>query len=138
VTPDRQFAVHVLDGHPDDRGDAFPVPREALRFLGDVREAHLVTIRPQKVRGNHVHPHHDECLVITFEDCWRVAWKLQGEDGTEIRDFDGSGAVVVHVPAGTAHAVQNMGGHLLHLVSLSNRRSDEPRHDTERCVLLEW
>jgi hypothetical protein len=138
VTRDRRFAVIVLEGDADDRGDAFPVPREALRFLGDVREAHVVTIRPQKGRGNHVHPRHDECVVITFEDRWRLAWKLQGEDRTEMRDFDGGGAVVVQLPAGTAHAVQNTGGRRLHLLSLSNRQSDEPRHDTERCVLLEW
>lgn len=137
MTGDRRFAVDVLDGHADHRGDAFPVPHGALGFWGEIREAHLVTILPRKVRGNHIHPHHDECMVITFEDRWRLAWKLRGADRPEIRDFDGRGAAVVRVPAGTAHAVQNTGGRRLHLTSLSNRRSVEQPHDTERCVLLE-
>lgn len=133
---DRAVLLHQLENQGDRRGDAFPIPAEAIQFLGAITEAHFVTIRPGMVRGNHYHANRSELLVVTYYDGCRLAWRHQPEGGIEIRDFPAKGTVALGIPAAVAHAVKNVGGRDLHLASFSNRENDTGDGDTFRSVLL--
>ena len=133
---DRAVLLQQLENRGDRRGDAFPIPAEAIQFLGGITEAHFVTIRPGMVRGNHYHATRSELLVVTYYDGCRVAWQHHPEGGIEVRDFAKKGTVALGLPAAVAHAVKNIGAQNLHLASFSNRENDGDG-DTFRCVLLD-
>lgn len=128
-----EVSIHQLENRGDHRGDAFPIPEHVLRFLGRVAEAHVVTIRPGMVRGNHYHANRDELMVIMYSGGWRLAWQHAPNDGIQTRDFEGRGSVAVCIPAGVTHAVKNTGGRDVTLSSFSNDDSD----DVTKRILLE-
>ncbi len=134
---DRDVLLHQLENRGDRRGDAFPIPAEAIQFLGAITEAHFVTIRPGMVRGNHYHANRSELLVVTYYDGCRLAWQHDHDGGIEVRDFSATGTVALGLPAAVAHAVKNTGSRDLHLASFSNRENDTGDGDTFRSVLLD-
>ena len=134
---ERDVLLHQLENRGDRRGDAFPIPVEAIQFLGAITEAHFVTIRPGMVRGNHYHANRTELLVVTYYDGCRLAWQHHPEGSVEIRNFPAKGTVALGIPAAVAHAVKNVGEQDVHLASFSNRENDTGDGDTFRSVLLD-
>ncbi len=92
----------------DERGAVlFPAFSAAtLRRLkaGNLKEFHIATLKPGAVRGNHVHPHHEEYLIC-----------VGGDGEVLLRRKSGPIAVLrlrnetIKVPRGVAHAIVNRG-----------------------------
>jgi hypothetical protein len=87
----------VLKDSVDERGSSFPAPGECFADGFPVRDAHLSTLLPGRVRGNDFHVARNEILLVmslTGGHCTGTAeWELP----VDVREFDGSGAVVIRV-----------------------------------------
>jgi len=104
----------------DERGwhlrplDAIPVPRDRIE------EMHVVSVRPDAVRGNHVHDESTEWLLVCGGPAV-AAWRAPGQDGVGRMEIPGDAPQLLEIPPGTAHALRNPGGQVLHLVAFSDR-----------------
>lgn len=90
----------------DERGIVvFPAAAALARQLkaGNLGDFHIATLKPGAVRGNHVHPHHDEYLVF-----------IGGGGAVTICHNDWKKTLrprnaTVKIPKGAPHAVVNRG-----------------------------
>ena len=83
----------------------FPAAAAMARRLkaGNLKDFHIATLKPGAVRGNHVHPHHDEYLICAGGGA-AVAVRLGGR----VKTFRPSNATI-KIPKGIPHAVMNRG-----------------------------
>lgn len=81
--------------------------------LGDV---HVVSMTPGAVRGNHAHPRGTEWILLCGGPV-RMAWRHAGEASTVTDEVPGDAPVLFEIPPGTAHAIRNTSGHMVHLVA---------------------
>jgi len=116
--PEVRFRRLVDSG--DARGLSFQTGTEWIEFLGRLEDAHIATILPGAIRGNHYHLRRREAIAVLFNDVWELAWD-QGE-GTETRveRFAGGGAVLLEVEPQASHAIANTGREPLWIVGMSN------------------
>ncbi|MEW6387270.1 MAG: cupin domain-containing protein [Thermodesulfobacteriota bacterium] len=106
----------------DDRGFSFFVFPGRVRKAQDVlRSFHLVSIEPGQVRGNHLHPGHEEWLY-PFHGIGVLQWEAPPGQVQE-RVVSGNRALV-RIPPGVAHALKNPGLEILYL--LAWREAVEP------------
>lgn len=112
--------VTVLSDSGDDRGSSFPAPNECFEGGFSVRNAHLSTLLPGYVRGNHFHVARHETLLVMSADRWSLHWDSGINSPVEVRVFDGPGAVVIRIPPHVSHAIRNDGSMLLHIVGLTD------------------
>jgi dTDP-4-dehydrorhamnose 3,5-epimerase-like enzyme len=126
---DSELRVIVLKDSGDHRGSSFPVPAECFEGGFTVRDAHLSTLMPGHVRGNHFHVARRETLLVMSGDRWSLHW--DSGEGTQVMDriFDGSSAVVVQVPPHISHALRNDGNMPLHIVGLTDGPYDPAAPD---------
>lgn len=126
-----------LDDHDDGRGAAFYPPHDALEWLGQVAEVHLVTARRGAVRGNHVHDRRRELILVRGAGGpWELAWQPPGGDVAR-RTFRAAGAVLLAVEPGVPHAIRNLADEELVIVSCSAGRYDPDDPDTRPVRLLD-
>ncbi|MFW6012232.1 MAG: hypothetical protein ACOC92_00810 [bacterium] len=130
------LTVSRLEDRDDGRGFAFYPPPEALEWLGPVREVHLVAARPGTIRGNHVHDHRRELILVRAAGPWELAWRPPGGD-TARRTFREPGAVLLAVEPGTPHAIKNLGDEELTILSCSSGQYHPDDPDTRPVPLLE-
>ena len=123
------LAVEILKDTGDERGRSFPVNIESIVEHFRLRDAHIATLVPGRVRGNHYHVGRDELLLITYTDAWSLHWDSGADTPIQRRRFDGSGAVVVAVPPHCSHAIRNDGRDVLYLTGLSTHPYDPARPD---------
>jgi hypothetical protein len=110
------FATASLGG--DVRGFSFEPPAALFSQLGDVRDLHVMTIRPGHVRGNHYHAAKDEMFLILHQDAWSLHWSGAGGP-TNSRAFAGGGGVTIVMPRMLGHAIRNDGTEDLFVVGAS-------------------
>lgn len=121
--------VDVLTDSGDARGSSFPLPAALLDRIGPVRDAHIATLVPRGVRGNHFHRARRELLVVVHTGAWSLHWDSGDDTPVESRRFTGSGAVLVTVPPLAAHAVRNDGAEELLILGLSDGPYDPSSPD---------
>lgn len=129
--------VPIADSGGDARGGSFPfslstlVPRleEAFGPPFPLQDAHVTTLRPGCVRGNHYHARRQEILFVLPGAEWSLWW--DSGEGTAVcsRSFDGAEPVAVLVSPLCTHAVRNDGGREMHIVGLSDTAYDEANPD---------
>lgn len=92
--------------------EALPVAREGI---GDV---HVVSLRPGAVRGNHVHERATEWLLV----CGGPAVAAWRGDGGQVgrMEIPGDAPLLLEIPPGTPHAVENVSDRVIHLVAFSD------------------
>lgn len=129
--------IEQLENKADARGDSYYLPRSAVDFLGAIDEVHVVTIPPGGVRANHFHVGRREIIFVMHEDAWKLAWRSRAETNTEIREWTGSGGVILYVEPEIVHAIQNTGTTELNIMALSDRRFDPAHPDTFKEVILQ-
>ena len=124
-----EFKVTVLKDSGDDRGSSFPVPDGWLAAPFPVQDAHLSTLMPGKVRGDHFHVVRHEILMVMSTDRWSLHW--DSGDGTriDVRVFEGPSAVVIQVPPHASHAVRNDGNAPLQILGLTDGPYDPAAPD---------
>jgi UDP-2-acetamido-2,6-beta-L-arabino-hexul-4-ose reductase len=101
--------------------------------LPNQRNVHVGLTEPGCVRGNHYHERGSEITVALGPALFRY------RDGDAIRDFlipEGQ-AYRIAIPAGIAHAFQNVGNGLSLLIGFNTEPHDPARPDVVRDVLIE-
>ncbi len=88
----------------------------------DLTSLHVVRTEPGHVRGNHRHPETDEWLHL-FGARALVCWEEDGCQGEALLDGDD---YLLHIPAGVAHAVKNIGDGPLFLVAFRDKAVAPP------------
>lgn len=124
-----ELKVTVLKDSGDDRGSSFPAPEECFEGGFTIRDAHLSTLLPGHVRGNHFHIARNETLLVMSADRWSLHW--DSGEGTQVvaRMFDGPGSVVIKVPPYASHAIKNDGNEPLHIIGLTDGPYDPTSPD---------
>jgi dTDP-4-dehydrorhamnose 3,5-epimerase-like enzyme len=107
----------------DVRGFSFGPPAALFSQLGDVRDLHVMTIRPGRVRGNHYHVAKDEMFLVLHQDAWSLHWSA-ADGPTNSRAFAGSGGVTIVMPRMLGHAIRNDGAEDLFVVGASTMAFD--------------
>jgi dTDP-4-dehydrorhamnose 3,5-epimerase-like enzyme len=126
---DSELKVTVLTDSGDGRGSSFPVPDRCFESGFTVRDAHLSTLLPGHVRGNHFHVARHETLLVMSTDRWSLHWDSGTGTQVEARVFDGPSAVVIQVPPHASHAIRNDGNVPLHIVGLTDGPYDPAAPD---------
>jgi quercetin dioxygenase-like cupin family protein len=111
----------------DPRGLSFFPWRSRVREPQDIlRTFHLISISPGQVRGNHLHPGHEEWLY-PFHGKGLLIW----EEETGIREKEVSGdRVLIRLAPGVAHALRNPGPEILYLLGW-RQAAGPPSRDPE-------
>lgn len=122
--------ITVLEDSGDQRGSSFAPGHEWLTFLGKIEDAHIATLLPGHVRGNHFHVQRREVIIVMFSDEWQLNWDRGAETAVEKRSFSGTGVVLIEAERLSAHAVANTGRHPLWIIGLSNGIWDLQSPDT--------
>lgn len=110
----------ALPDSSDARGASYSLLGDLIGSMKEVRDAHIASVRPGAIRGNHYHGVRNEIITVVFADAWAFYWDTG--DGTAVhrRQFTGSGAVAIGVPQYWSHAVKNEGELDLWLFNLSD------------------
>lgn len=122
--------ITVLEDSGDQRGSSFVPGHEWLTFLGKIEDAHIATLLPGHVRGNHYHVQRREVIIVMFSDEWQLNWDGGAETAVEKRHFSGTGVVLIEAERLAAHAVANTGKRPLWMIGLSNGIWDPQSPDT--------
>lgn len=113
----------------DARGNSFSIGGLLAALLGSVEDAHLATIVPGAIRGNHYHVLRREAILVLYTDSWTLHY--DNGDGTPAvrRTFEGGGAALLDVDPLCAHAIENTGARQLVLIGCSNGPYDHTNPD---------
>ena len=128
--------ITPLADHGDSRGSSFNLPDSVFRFIGQIDHAHLTTLLPNSIRGNHYHVRRKEFLVILYTDSWTFAWSESGKESIETQRFDGQGAVLIEIAPAIPHAVRNDGATALTILAFSDQKYEPAQVDTIRKILI--
>jgi len=123
----------VLEVHADERGWVVDpmVPPFPNAPLG---QAHIASLEPGAVRGNHVHPSSAE-YVFVWGGTSEVTWR--SEDGELKRETVGPGKMVVfEIPPGIPHTVVNVGSGTVYLLAYYLGAAEGKWPETERVELI--
>jgi dTDP-4-dehydrorhamnose 3,5-epimerase-like enzyme len=126
---DSELRITVIKDSGDDRGSSFPAPDACFGGEFTMRDAHLSTLLPGHIRGNHFHVARHEILMVTSADRWSLHWDSGIGTPVEARTFDGTLAVVIQVPPYASHAIRNDGSAPLHIVGLTDGPFDPAAPD---------
>lgn len=123
--------IQRVEQHTDGRGTVFePLPGHALASL---RNVHVVLTEPGAVRGNHVHRHATETLVVRGPALVRY----RGPAGIRDVDVAADDVIAFTFPPGVPHAVRAEGTRTNLLVAFRDTLHDHTDPDTEPAPLLE-
>jgi oxalate decarboxylase/phosphoglucose isomerase-like protein (cupin superfamily) len=129
---DSELIVTVLKDSGDGRGSSFPVPEGCFASGFPVRDAHLSTLMPGHVRGDHFHVARHEILLVMSVDRWSLHWDTGDGTPVDVRLFDGPGAAVIRVPPHASHAIRNDGSTPLQIIGLTDGPYDAAAPDAYR------
>jgi dTDP-4-dehydrorhamnose 3,5-epimerase-like enzyme len=124
-----ELKVTVLKDSGDDRGSSFPVPDGWFEAGFLVQDAHLSTLMPGKVRGDHFHLARHEILMVMSVDRWSLHWDRGDGTQVDVRVFEGPSAVVIQVPPHASHAIRNEGNAPLQIFGLTDGPYDPAAPD---------
>jgi len=131
---DKPFHIINVETGRDARGwvsnllDFLPLPAEQIKNI------HVVELKPGAVRGNHRHRRQREWFLICGGPC-RLAVEIDGQR-TE-QTIAGDRPVLVSVAPGTAHALRYEGETVAYLTAVTDAVYNPRQPDLERVILLE-
>ncbi len=106
--------------HRDPRGWAFFPFQGALDIIPagcDLDSFHVVMTMPGAVRGNHRHPESAEWMHV-FGGPVTLYWDQDGQTRERVMKSE---SCLIHIPAGTAHAVKNHGPGPIYLAAFREK-----------------
>ena len=133
----QDIEIKVIDNYGDTRGDLYDISDADLQFLDKIQNIHFGKINPNFVRGNHYHRQSKEMLIVSYSDVWTLAWAAKDTARISTKEFMGSGAVLIKINAGVAHALKNNGVKDLALIALSNKRFPKENTDASTRILID-
>jgi dTDP-4-dehydrorhamnose 3,5-epimerase-like enzyme len=132
----QHIEIIKLENYGDIRGALYNISDSDMQFLDKIENIHFGKICPGSIRGNHYHHQSKEMLIISYLDTWTLAWAKKDSDEISIKEFIGSGAVLIKVNEGVVHSVKNNGDKDLEIIALSNRIFSKENPDTYSKILL--
>jgi dTDP-4-dehydrorhamnose 3,5-epimerase-like enzyme len=132
----QHIEIIKLENYGDIRGALYNISDSDMQFLDKIKNIHFGKICPGSIRGNHYHHQSKEMLIISYLDTWTLAWAKKDSDEISIKEFIGSGAVLIKVNEGVVHSVKNNGDKDLEIIALSNRIFSKENPDTYSKILL--
>ena len=132
----QHIEIIKLENYGDIRGSLYNISDSDMQFLDKIKNIHFGKICPGSIRGNHYHHQSKEMLIISYLDTWTLAWAKKDSDEISIKEFIGSGAVLIKVNEGVVHSVKNNGDKDLEIIALSNRIFSKENPDTYSKILL--
>ena len=133
----QDIEIKTIENYGDIRGDLYNIPDADLQFLDKIQNIHFGKIHPNFVRGNHYHRQTKEMLVVSYSDVWTLAWAKQDTARISTKEFTGSGAVLIKINEGVAHALKNNGDGDLALIALSNKGFSKENTDAFTRILID-
>jgi dTDP-4-dehydrorhamnose 3,5-epimerase-like enzyme len=133
----RDIEIKAIENYGDTRGALYNISDEELKFQGKIQNIHFGKIRPNSVRGNHYHRQSKEMLIISYSDTWTLAWAEKDSAQIFIKEFTGSGVVMIKINAGIVHTLKNNGDKDLELIALSDIRFSKENTDAFSRILIE-
>lgn len=129
-----ELGVEVIPVIEDDRGGEMyePVASDDL-IAGRVKNIHVVTMNPGRVRGNHFHLEQTESLCF---GAGVVLYTLEEGDRRRYR-FGDVKRVIVRVPPGVPHAIVNEGKRVEYVVCSSDVLHDPQKPDRVKKVVVQ-
>ena len=122
---------HVLEKRSDERGWVID-PLVRSREGEPLGHAHLASLEPGAIRGNHVHSGAAE-YVLVWGGTAEIAWE---DDGRVTREtVSGEELVVFEIPPGVAHAVTNVGATTAYLIAYYFGLPEDGWPETERKTI---
>ncbi|MEW6442955.1 MAG: hypothetical protein AB1640_18620 [bacterium] len=121
----------VGPGEKDPRGwrvDLLEASGQSAESLGDL---HVVSLLPGSVRGNHLHPHAREWLLM-FGGPARLAWRSGRNGDVQEIAVEGRGPALFEILPGVEHALKNLSDGEIYLVAIREAQSQE----TTSCPAL--
>lgn len=128
--------VILLKNEGDERGFSYNVPKSALKFIGKIKDAHIATIVPGAIRGNHYHVGRKEFILVWFNDSWIFAWDQDGGAKKETKTFFGTGLILIEIDMDISHAIKNTGDKDIFIMAFSNKEYDVENSDTHRRIVI--
>lgn len=99
-----------IDDRSDDRGFSFSLINSKLKNF------HIVSVRPNKIRGDHTHNYTEVAIVLGGKDIAEV----ELDDGTNKKIFIvDKNFYVLCFPAAVKHKFKNIGDHEFYIVCFS-------------------
>ncbi len=125
-----------LKNASDVRGAGFSVNEQILSCLSVVRDAHVATILPGCIRGNHFHRLRRKVLLVYYQDACTFGWD-EGE-GTLVQQahLTGQGAVAIDVQPLASYAIRNDGDQSVFLIGLAELAYDRANPDVYARTVL--
>jgi dTDP-4-dehydrorhamnose 3,5-epimerase-like enzyme len=133
----QDIEITAIENYGDTRGDLYNIADAELQFFDKIQNIHFGKIRPNSVRGNHYHRQTKEMLIVSYSDAWTLVWAGKDKAQRSIRKFTGSGAVLIKIHEGVAHALKNDGDTDLALIALSDKRFSKEDTDVFSRILME-
>lgn len=127
--------IRQLESRCDERGEVYPSLADWCCPLREIRNLHVTTLLPGKVRGNHFHISSKELLIVKYSDAWQFHWE-EANGTRSARSFEGRGVALIEIEPESAHAAINTGARELTIVSIMESRYDLRVPDAQRKVLL--
>jgi dTDP-4-dehydrorhamnose 3,5-epimerase-like enzyme len=137
MRPMQDIEITAIENYGDTRGDLYNISDVDLQFLDKIQNIHFGKIHPNFIRGNHYHRQTKEMLIISYSDSWSLAWARKDSSQISIREFTGSGAVLIKINEGVAHTLKNNGDKDLELIALSNKGFSKENTDAFSRILIE-
>jgi dTDP-4-dehydrorhamnose 3,5-epimerase-like enzyme len=133
----QNIEIIAIENYGDARGDLYNISDADLQFIDKIYNIHFGKIHPNFIRGNHYHRQTKEMLIISYSDAWSLAWARKDSSKISTKEFTGSGAVLIKINEGVAHALKNNGKKDLELIALSNKRLPKENTDTVSRILID-
>lgn len=118
----------------DERGFIVtPISDEQLKSIYNV---HIVSLKPNSVRGNHYHAGQTEYICVLGGPAKLLAVDNESGEKTEYI-FDGEKCPLIVVPSNNTHAIKNISKETIYLLCYSNKPLDPSKRDVVANIILE-
>lgn len=121
----------------DLRGYSFLLDDDIAKFIQAVRNLHVSTVLPGKIRGNHFHTKKREILFAMPGCRWLIAWDQGKHTAIKEQTFSGETAVLVKIAPLSSHAVKNVDKKDLVLLSMGKERYNPEDPDAQTRIVLD-
>lgn len=104
----------------DARGYSYSLPKEFFEYLPDIKDVHIMTLKPNHIRGNHYHRKKNEIIYVQYVDDWVLFYDSGLKTKVTQNSFSQSGAVIITIPPMFSHAIKNIGNKDMFLVGFTD------------------
>ncbi len=124
-----------IEFHSDCRGWSIkPISDERIRNE-NITNLHIVSIKPNAIRGNHYHLHMTEQILIIGGTC-RITVQDRKTNQKEEIIIENNAEMLLIFPPLLTHAIENIGSEMAYLFCYSNIDDDLQKHGTVKDNII--